>query len=171
MARKTGVLPVQRIALADGVFTAVWSERGLFRLIFPQTVSVPERAAPGTRLPEKTALSAWQETLAELLAVYFSGRAVDFSSVPVDFEGYTPFQRRVLSVVRQVPYGKVTTYGNVAREIKQARAARAVGQVMKRNRTMLVIPCHRVLGQNGLGGFSCGTSFKECLLRLEGILC
>ncbi|MEW6572848.1 MAG: methylated-DNA--[protein]-cysteine S-methyltransferase [Bacillota bacterium] len=164
------VLAVQRIALADGIFTALWSTRGLLQLAFPGIISIPERVAMDTCPQEGSALAGWQQLLAELLAAYFSGAAVDFSPVPVDFEGYTPFQRRVLSVVREVPYGEATTYGQVARRIDQPRAARAVGQVMKRNRTILVIPCHRVLGQGGLGGFSCGLSLKKRLLRLEGLL-
>uniref|UniRef100_A0A7C2EIY2 MGMT family protein n=1 Tax=Ammonifex degensii TaxID=42838 RepID=A0A7C2EIY2_9THEO len=155
----------QRIELpGGGAFTAVWSERGLWRLLFPETATGPEVRSGGD-VP-----SAWREALANLFAAYFSGMAVDFGGVPVDFAGYTPFQEQVLRFVRGIPYGKVTTYGEVAEGIGRPGAARAAGQVLRRNRTPLVIPCHRVVGRRCPGGFSAGLSWKERLLRLERIL-
>lgn len=161
----------QRIDLPDGgTLIAVWSERGLVELAFPDSAGVTGVDAGDACLVEGWGFFGWRETLAKLVERYFTGTVVDFAGVPVDFAGYTPFQRRVLSVVRRIPYGETTTYGEVAKKIGEPHAVRAVGQVMKRNRTLLVIPCHRVLGRDGAGGYSCGISLKKRLLRLEGIL-
>jgi methylated-DNA-[protein]-cysteine S-methyltransferase len=102
------------------------------------------------------------------LRAYFAGGAVDFTGIPLDFSGYTFFQTEVLSCVRRLPYGTTATYGEIARAIGRAGATRAVGQVMRRNRTPLVIPCHRVLARHSLGGFGQGLEWKKRLLALEG---
>ena len=85
----------------------------------------------------------------------------------------TPFQRRVYEAVGRIPKGQVRTYAEVARMIGQPKAARAVGQALKRNRWAPLIPCHRVIGSNGtLGGYSApgGLSRKRQLLRREGAM-
>lgn len=155
----------QQIELPAGVFTAHWSERGLFRLLLPGATALPQT------VPGGSVALAWSEALAGLLGAYFSGRAVDFAAVPVDFEGYTLFQQLVLQLAREIPYGRTTTYGALAARAGCPGAARAVGQVLKRNRTPLVIPCHRVLARDGTGGFSAGLPWKKRLLRLEGVSC
>lgn len=162
------VLLVQRIEVPPGIFTAVWSKVGLFRIIFPGT---PSTIGEGECLDgDKTKVSGaarWARELAQLLASYFSGAVVDFRSIPVDYAGYSPFCVQVLRFVREVPYGKVLTYGAVAAAIGRPGAARAVGQALARNRTPLVIPCHRVIGRGQRGGFSLGLAWKEALLNLE----
>lgn len=103
------------------------------------------------------------------LEIYFCGNSGSFS-VPLDLSGYTPFQLQVLAVVAGIPYGTVRSYRWVAEECGSPGAARAVGGVMRRNRTPLVIPCHRVIAHNGsLGGFSGGLKMKRYLLELEGV--
>ncbi|MCL6558940.1 MAG: methylated-DNA--[protein]-cysteine S-methyltransferase, partial [Firmicutes bacterium] len=105
--------------------------------------------------------------LLEEIERYFSGEKVSFSS-PVDWTEYTPFQRLVLEIVKRIPYGEVSSYGRVAGEAGAPRAARAVGGVMRSNRTPLVVPCHRVLAADGsLGGFTGGLEMKRYLLNLE----
>jgi len=81
------------------------------------------------------------------------------------------FQEAVLNLVKQIPKGKVTTYGEIAREITgSVRAARAVGQVVAKNPYPVVIPCHRVVRSNGdIGGYSLGVDKKIKLLCEEGI--
>jgi O-6-methylguanine DNA methyltransferase len=79
------------------------------------------------------------------------------------------FRARVLSVVRRIPVGRVTTYGDVARLAGAPRAARAVGTVMRRCRDPRV-PCHRVIGTGGgLGGYGSFLQVKRELLRAEGL--
>ena len=81
------------------------------------------------------------------------------------------FSRRVLDELAKVPYGEVTTYGDLAARAARPRAARAVGTVMNRNPIPIVLPCHRVVGANGsLTGYGGGIERKEALLRLEGAM-
>ena len=86
-------------------------------------------------------------------------------------EQVTPFQRKVYEAILRIPKGQVRTYGQVARAIGRPRAARAVGQALKRNRWAPRIPCHRVVaGDGSLGGYSApgGLSAKRRILRREG---
>lgn len=81
----------------------------------------------------------------------------------------TPFQRRVIAVVRRIPPGRVATYGDIAGRAGSPRAARAVGTIMRDCRDPSV-PCHRVIGAAGaLGGYGRNLQVKRELLRAEGI--
>jgi len=111
------------------------------------------------------ALECARKAKGEILE-YLIGRLRDFS-VPVALEG-TPFQRSVWRRVARVAYGRTTTYGKVAEEIGNARAARAVGAACRDNPVPILIPCHRIVGGNGaLGGFAGGAEMKQKLLKLE----
>ncbi len=79
----------------------------------------------------------------------------------------TPFQRAVWAQIATIPYGEVRTYGQVARALGRPGAARAVGQATGANPWPIAIPCHRVVGAGGLGGFGGGAALKEFLLHLE----
>ena len=82
----------------------------------------------------------------------------------------SPFARRVLSAVRRIPPGRVSTYGDVAAAAGKPRAARAVGNIM-RGCTARDVPCHRVIAAGGrLGGYGGRLEMKRALLRVEGIL-
>jgi methylated-DNA-[protein]-cysteine S-methyltransferase len=101
------------------------------------------------------------------LAAYFEGERVAFL-LPIDLQTATPFRRRVLGRVVQVPYGEVVSYGQVARSIGSPGAARAVGQAMAANPVPILVPCHRVIGSGGgLTGFGGGLALKAALLALE----
>jgi methylated-DNA-[protein]-cysteine S-methyltransferase len=101
---------------------------------------------------------------------YFERRRETFD-LDVDLRLAVGFSRRVLDELALVPYGEVTTYGELARRVEHPRAARAVGTVMNRNPIPIVLPCHRVVGANGsLTGYGGGLDRKETLLRLEGAL-
>ena len=90
--------------------------------------------------------------------------------LPLDLEDNTPFQVKVWQALRAIPYGRVRSYGWVARKIGKPRAARAVGAACGANPVPLLVPCHRVVaGDGSLGGFSGGLSNKRRLLKLEGI--
>lgn len=81
-----------------------------------------------------------------------------------------PFTRRVLSAVRRIPPGRVSTYGDVAAAAGKPRAARAVGNIM-RGCTARDVPCHRVIAAGGrLGGYGGRLEMKRALLRAEGIV-
>ena len=104
------------------------------------------------------------------LARYFSGESVDFGGYDVDLSGYTEFEREVYAATRRIPPGEVRTYGDIARAIGKPGASRAVGNALGKNPACIVIPCHRVVASNGLGGFTGGLEWKKKLLRLEGSL-
>jgi methylated-DNA-[protein]-cysteine S-methyltransferase len=99
---------------------------------------------------------------------FFAGERVALR-FPLDLSGLPEFTCRVLLTVAGIPYGETRTYGEVARRAGNARAARAVGQVMARNPLALIVPCHRVIGGDGrLVGFGGGLDLKRGLLALEG---
>ncbi|MBE0466082.1 MAG: methylated-DNA--[protein]-cysteine S-methyltransferase [Candidatus Desulforudis sp.] len=112
---------------------------------------------------------ALDDILVHRLGGYFAGRRVDFSDVPIDWSGYSPFGRTVLEACRKVPFGRTITYTALAREVGKPRAARAVGNALGANRTPLVVPCHRIVRSDGSpGGFTGGAEWKRRLLLLEG---
>ncbi len=99
---------------------------------------------------------------------YFAGRRQRFD-LPIAPHG-TPFQRRVWRALRGIEFGTVRSYGDVARDIGQPGAARAIGQANGRNPLPIVIPCHRVIASDGsIGGYTGGLAVKHRLLALEGI--
>ena len=101
---------------------------------------------------------------------YFDGENVDLSTHLLDMKGATEFRRRVWSTVRRIPYGCTLTYGQVACMIDRPNAARAVGSALNFNPVPVLVPCHRVLAAEGLGGFSSGREQKRRMLEMEGIL-
>ena len=111
-----------------------------------------------------------EEPLVAKLERYFHGDPVSFDEFDVDLEDATDFERAVYRATRAIPYGKVATYGQIAKAIGKPNAQRAVGQALGKNPTSIVIPCHRVVASDGLGGFTGGLHWKKKLLRLEGIL-
>ena len=127
------------------------------------------------------------------LARYFSRESVDFGGYDVDLSGYTEFERGGYAATRRIPPGggradggtaggrgdaaprrtppgEVRTYGDIARAIGKPGASRAVGNALGKNPACIVIPCHRVVASDGLGGFTGGLAWKRRLLHLEGSL-
>ncbi|NCU44056.1 MGMT family protein [Candidatus Falkowbacteria bacterium] len=83
----------------------------------------------------------------------------------------SPFALSVYLTTKQIPRGRLSTYGAIARAIGQPRATRAVGQALNRNPHWPKVPCHRVVGSNGqLTGFASGLNKKRQLLQQEGII-
>ena len=99
------------------------------------------------------------------LTEYFQGGKIDFEEYEVVLP--TKFTAKVLNEVRKIKYGEVKTYKEIAEKI--GTSYRAVGQALKRNPAPIIIPCHRVVAKNGLGGYSAGIEIKKELLKLEGI--
>ena len=98
---------------------------------------------------------------------YFAGKQRVFT-VPLAFSG-TDFQMAVWSCLRDIGYGELRTYGDVAREIARPKAVRAVGGAIGSNPISIIIPCHRVIGSDdSLTGFGGGLPVKERLLEIEG---
>lgn len=144
-----------------GMLKVTWNESGLVTIDFVEQVN-------DGPYPSVAALPPLVSLLGEELAAYFSGKLRLFS-VPLALEGGTSFQRRVWQALREIPYGKTVTYGELARSLGlSAGASRAVGSACGANPLPIVIPCHRVVTANGgLGGYSGGLWRKEQLLALE----
>jgi len=110
-------------------------------------------------------LSKFSRKLRKDLYRYFSGENVDFSEY--DIEVKSNFTRKVLDRVRLIEFGKVKTYGELAKELKTAPIA--VGQALKANPAPVIVPCHRVIASRGIGGFNQGIEIKVELLKHEGV--
>lgn len=109
------------------------------------------------------------EEVVEKLHLYFSRKLTKFD-IPCYLQG-TSFQKEVWQALLDIPYGKTVTYGDLARSISRSTAHRAVGNAIRSNPIAIVIPCHRVIYQNGsLGGYRWGIEKKHRLLSLEKIL-
>lgn len=103
---------------------------------------------------------------ADQLAEYFAGDRTTFD-VPLAAEG-TDFQHRVWARLREIPYGQTRSYGQLAAELGQPGASRAVGLANGRNPVSIVVPCHRVIGSSGaITGYGGGVERKQTLLDLE----
>ena len=100
------------------------------------------------------------------LGEYFAGRRREFS-VALDMRG-TRFQRDVWEALLAIPFGETRSYGELARQLGNPRATRAVGAANGRNPVSIIVPCHRVIGASGkLTGFAGGLDVKARLLNLE----
>lgn len=98
------------------------------------------------------------------LDLYFKGLNPDFN-IPIKFYG-TDFQNRVWQSLLDIPYGKTTTYGDLASILHTS--ARAIGTAVGKNPISVIVPCHRVVGKNNsLTGYAGGIDKKEYLLKLE----
>lgn len=81
----------------------------------------------------------------------------------------TEFQRAVWRAIAEIPFGETASYKQIAARVGRSNAVRAVGTACGKNSFPIVIPCHRVVASNGLGGYAFGLSMKKKLLALEGV--
>ena len=117
---------------------------------------------------KKDHLPSWVEDFIQELKSYFFGHTPNFLLERLNYENFTGFQLKVHKHVFQIPIGKTKTYSEVANEVGSPNAARAVGNVMAQNPYPIMVPCHRVIAQNGgLGGYRGGLDTKIFLLSLE----
>lgn len=154
--------PLGGITLAsDGeALTGLWFDGQIF---FADTMS---ENAKEMKLPIFVETCHW-------LDIYFSGKEPNFT--PQLKMNTTPFRKAVWKVLLTIPFGKTTTYGEIAKLIAQNRgvsqmSAQAIGGAVGHNSIALIIPCHRVVGSKGnLTGYAGGLDKKVKLLRLEGV--
>jgi len=100
-----------------------------------------------------------------LIRQFCAGRPADLRTLETIAIHEDSTYSRIYRAVREIPRGKTTTYGEIARQV--GTSPRVVGQAMARNPTPLVIPCHRVVAADGIGGFSPSVEIKEALLAME----
>ena len=173
-ARRSGLEDVA-VAMVDspvGELLVATTRRGLVRLAYPDERAefvleeLAETLSPRV-LKDPRALDMVRRQLEE----YFEGRRHRFE-VRVDW-ALAPrgFSRKVLEATARIPYGAVSTYGDMARRAGSPRAARAAGNALHDNPIPIVVPCHRVVPSTGGVGKYGGSEWrKEFLLRLEGAL-
>ncbi len=152
-----------------GRLLVVLSEWGLLRIAFGESTPREIERIAGRLRPRTEPAKVYGEPLEEELRSYFGGKPQSFK-IPVDYALVTPFSADVLTALRKVPFGRTTTYGDLAGQVGRPRAARAVGQAVGANPIPIVIPCHRVFASDGtLGGYSGGLHRKKKLLEIEGL--
>jgi len=116
-------------------------------------------------------LNVAQQKVVDRLIAFAAGERDELLKIAVEYGATTPFQKRVLDACRAIPAGETLSYAQLAQLAGAPGAARAVGNVMRTNKLPLVVPCHRVVGSGGLGGYSApdGLSMKRRLLEREGV--
>jgi methylated-DNA-[protein]-cysteine S-methyltransferase len=136
----------------------------------PGGVEAPDDVDPLTERPDPADRLAVGELSAEVtrqLREYFAGELTDFS-LPLSVRGGSEFERAVWQAIAAIPYAEMRTYGQIATDVGDREAARAVGIACNRNPLPIVVPCHRVVGAGGkLVGFGGGLPRKRFLLELE----
>lgn len=151
-----------------GFMAAAYTDKGLSMLTLPKKT---KEEALGELLSSTSSFLPLREApkqLASDLKRYFRGEKIEFD-YECDLFWATPFQLKVLKMIRTIPYGEVATYKDVAKEVGNPKAARAVGQVLHSNKLPIIFPCHRVIRKDKtLGGFGGGLELKRKLLELEG---
>jgi len=104
--------------------------------------------------------------IAQWLNAYFTGE--ELPVLPFMARARTPFQHQIRQALLAIPKGEVRTYGEIANELSSG--PRAVGQALGANPLPILIPCHRVVAADGLGGFGGGLYWKKRLLKLERVI-
>lgn len=143
------------------------SAEGLLGTTLPQPSAQEAHQLLGDSVNRTTCSLHLFKDLMERLKAYFSGQRTTFPDKLV-LSPATYFQREVWEKTRLIPYGETRSYGWVAKQIRNPRAVRAVGQALGKNPLPVIVPCHRVVASNGkLGGFGGGVEMKRHLLSLE----
>jgi O-6-methylguanine DNA methyltransferase len=128
---------------------------------------LPARTLPGNPAP---VCDDFVPDLCRRVVLHLSGVAISYEGIPIDLEWATPLQRAFAAAARAIPWGEIVSYGELAVLAGRPGAARAAGSFCAENRFSLIIPCHRVVAANGIGGYGAsGVNLKRRLLSLEGV--
>jgi methylated-DNA-[protein]-cysteine S-methyltransferase len=125
----------------------------------PNDARAPRPSGPGAPPVLRDAATQLEEYFAR------GRRAFD---VPLGLDG-TDFQKDVWAELACIPYGETISYGELARRVGRPKGSRAVGQANGRNPIPIIVPCHRVVAGDGIGGYGGGLPVKRALLALEGV--
>ncbi len=146
-----------------GQLTLVSTDGTVCGLYLPQHSHQPDPADLGTRV------TGGFDAATEQLTEYFAGERTEFS-VPLALHG-TDFQLRVWKLLQRIPFGSTRSYAELADELGNPAAVRAVAAANGRNPVSIIVPCHRVIGSDGtLVGYAGGLERKRFLLELEGAI-
>ena len=151
----------------------VWGERGLVGVLLPEASDAATRLRVRRRYAgaqEAAPSPELQQVIARIRAL-LNGARDDLADIALDLTEIPPFHRRVYEVARAIRPGNTRSYGEIATELGEPHAARAVGQALGANPFPIIVPCHRVLAAGAkAGGFSApgGTRTKLRLLEIEG---
>jgi len=146
-----------------GKLKLVASDEGLVAILWENDRPRRVRLADLVENPAHPMLLRTEKELNE----YFSHKRKAFT-VPLDMRG-TYFQKQVWEALLGIPFGETRTYGQLANQLGNPKATRAVGAANGRNPIAIIVPCHRVIGFSGrLTGFAGGLDAKDHLLKLEG---
>ena len=152
----------KNVSTPIGILKMVASENGLAAVLWQNDNPQRVRVVEGSECDIHPTLLEAERQLIE----YFDCKRESFS-LPLDFVG-TEFQKRVWNALLSIPYGETRSYGDIARQIGNPKAVRAVGAANGRNPISIIAPCHRVIGTSGsLTGFAGGLKTKAQLLSLE----
>jgi len=152
-----------------------WGTNGLTGVQLPEANEAAMRARMARRFAQSTEAEApapVRDAMHALVAL-LGGKPTepaDLSHIVLDMDGVPPFHQRVYALARQLAPGQTTTYGDIARQLGEPGAARAVGQALGANPFAPVVPCHRILAAgSGSGGFSAngGVATKLRMLLIE----
>jgi len=150
-----------------GCMAIAATEEGLAALALPCASEVDTLFQLGNRMETAQCTDNLMPELVALLKRYFKGERIHFE-VKLDLSPSTDFQRRIWQAARHIPCGETRSYGWVAAQAGNPKAARAAGNAIGRNPIPVIIPCHRVIaGDGSIGGFSSGLDIKRRLLALE----
>jgi O-6-methylguanine DNA methyltransferase len=163
-----------------GTLLLTWNSRGAMSRVdwLPIAGPIPTEGTPEPHLPMASGAS---EMLAAMRGYFRTGQPLDevlgvqrLAEEFLDASSWSEFERQVYLAVMRIPHGETRTYSWVAGKIGKRGATRAVGQALRRNRHLILVPCHRVVGVQDLGGFMGAddvsapeVQFKQRLLAWE----
>ena len=151
-----------------------WTARGIDQVQLPEKDAIQTEGRLSHRAGGRKRADSLPQSIMEVVTRikhHLAGKPDLMQNVKLDLTGLTEFTGKVLGILRRVPPGSVTTYGELAQKAGRPNASRAVGRAMATNPVPLIVPCHRVLTSTGqLGGFSAadGIRLKARLLHAEG---
>jgi len=171
--KKISNLPIKNMEQDKGlVYTDIVSPVGSIRLVATRRglTAVLWEGEDYTRTklsqPDKDDHAPLLLLAQQQLLEYFDRKRTVFD-LPLDMKG-TPFQLKVWEALLTIPYGQTKTYGDLARQLGDIKAVRAVGGALNKNPISIIVPCHRIIGGSGkLVGFAGGLKNKSILIDLE----
>jgi methylated-DNA-[protein]-cysteine S-methyltransferase len=148
-----------------GDLTVVAEDDAVVGIYFPGHWTMPPAGSIGSQVDARE--DALIEVAGAQLREYLAGERTSFE-LPTATDG-DEFQERVWEILREIPFGETTTYGEIADRLGDRTQARAVGRAVGRNPLSIIVGCHRVVGKDGkLTGYAGGLERKRSLLELEG---